>query len=68
MTHSIIDLKRYKKALGYGDHKAIKERLEEKGIIVSASAITQVINKVYYNQDILDMAKTILDEKDKSKN
>lgn len=63
MTHSIMDLKRYQRGLGYGDFKAIKERLQEKGITVSKTAITQVIQGVYCNENILDEARLILEER-----
>jgi uncharacterized protein (DUF2164 family) len=64
MSHSVIDIKRYYRELGYGDYKEIRERLLAKGIEVSKSAITQVMGRVYYNQDILDMAKEVLKEKE----
>lgn len=63
MDHSVIDLKKYQRELGYGDHRAIREGLAEKGIEASKSAISQVIAGVYYNQDILDMARIVLDSK-----
>jgi SOS response regulatory protein OraA/RecX len=63
MTHSVIDLKKYQRELGYGDHRAIRERLAEKGVDVSKSAISQVIRGTYYNEAILDMAKEVLTAK-----
>jgi hypothetical protein len=67
MEHSVIDLKKYQRELGYGDHRAIKERLEAEGITVSKSAISQVIAGVYYNKAILDMAKVVLTAKRSAK-
>jgi hypothetical protein len=67
MEHSVIDLKKYQRELGYGDHRAIKDRLEAEGIIVSKSAISQVIAGVYYNRAILDMAKEVLTAKRSAK-
>lgn len=63
MEHSVIDLKKYQRGLGYGDHRAIRDKLAEKGIKVSKSAISQVIQGTYYNEDILDMAKEVLTAK-----
>lgn len=63
MEHSVIDLKKYQRGLGYGDHRAIRERLAEKGIQVSKSAISQVIQGTYYNEAILDTAKEVLKDK-----
>lgn len=62
MTHSIIDLKRYRRAMGYGDYSRVRERLAEKGTYVSKTAITQVMQGVYYNQAILDEVAEYLSE------
>jgi len=64
MEHSVIAVKKYRRELGYGDYKEIKDRLlKEEGVEVSKSAITQVMKQVYYNEIILDMAKKVLEEK-----
>jgi hypothetical protein len=62
MIHSVIDLKKYRRAMGYGDFKAVKLRLEAKGVNVSKTAITQVLQEVYYNQTILDEVASYLAE------
>jgi hypothetical protein len=68
MEHSVIDLKKYQRELGYGDHREIKDRLlAEHKLTVSKSAISQVIAGVYYNKAILDMAKEVLTAKRSAK-
>lgn len=57
-----IDLKKIRRKKQYGDAKIITQ---ETG--ASESAISQVINGVYYNQAILDSAWKIITERESEK-
>jgi hypothetical protein len=59
MIYSKLQVKQMNRKKKYGDGKIISEETGAK-----PSAISQVLDGVYYNQQILDAMKRIIDERE----